>query len=94
MIAATTGTGQFANRCEYRLIQEGHDVDVVADGPTIATEEAFEILVGITGFDCFGGSLCLGLQPALPRSPRRSDRRRHRGRDRRNSGGLYGFWCG
>lgn len=39
------GTGRFENRCEYRLIQEGHDVDVVADGTTIATEEAFEILV-------------------------------------------------
>jgi putative CocE/NonD family hydrolase len=41
------GRGRFENACEYRLDRDGHRVDVVADGTTVATSTAFEMDVGI-----------------------------------------------
>jgi putative CocE/NonD family hydrolase len=39
------GTGRFENTCDYRLDRDGHRIDVVADGTTIATESAFDMAV-------------------------------------------------
>ena len=41
------GTGRFDNTCEYRLIRDGLDVFVVADGTTLAGPEAFGMTVGL-----------------------------------------------
>jgi hypothetical protein len=41
------GTGRFENRCEYRLVRDGLEVFVVADGTTVAGPEAFEMAVGL-----------------------------------------------
>jgi putative CocE/NonD family hydrolase len=41
------GRGRFENACEYRLDRDGRRVAVVADGTTIATEDALDMAVGI-----------------------------------------------
>ncbi|HXG26705.1 MAG TPA: CocE/NonD family hydrolase, partial [Candidatus Binatia bacterium] len=41
------GTGRFENSCEYRLRSEGHDIDVVADGTTIAAEKTIDMSVRV-----------------------------------------------
>lgn len=41
------GAGRFENACEYRLEHESHQVVVLADGTTVATQAAFEMDVGV-----------------------------------------------
>jgi putative CocE/NonD family hydrolase len=45
--ASEPGHGRFENACEYRLDRDGHVVDIVADGTTIATATEFEMAVSI-----------------------------------------------
>ena len=45
--AREPGHGRFENACEYRLDRDGRKVDIVADGTTVATDEAFEMDVSI-----------------------------------------------
>jgi hypothetical protein len=45
--ARDPGRGRFENTCEYRLDRDGRKVDIVADGTTVATEEALEMDVSI-----------------------------------------------
>ncbi len=41
------GHGRFENDCEYRLVRDGHDIRVIADGTTVATATEFEMDVSI-----------------------------------------------
>jgi uncharacterized protein len=45
--AKEPGRGRFENECAYRLDRDGRKVDIVADGTTVATEDAFEMDVSI-----------------------------------------------
>jgi putative CocE/NonD family hydrolase len=45
--APQPGRGRFENACAYRLDRDGLNVDIVADGTTVATEDAFEMDVSI-----------------------------------------------
>lgn len=45
--AREPGRGRFENACAYRLDRDGRKIDIVADGTTAATEEAFEMDVAI-----------------------------------------------
>jgi uncharacterized protein len=40
--ARDPGRGRFENACAYRLDRDGHQVDIVAGGTTVATEDALE----------------------------------------------------
>jgi len=46
--AREPGRGRFENACQYRLDRDGRKVDIVADGTTVATDEAFEMDVSIS----------------------------------------------
>jgi uncharacterized protein len=41
------GEGRFENTCTYRLVKDGHHIEVVADGTTVASQTTFEWRVGI-----------------------------------------------
>ena len=41
------GSGRFENTCEYRLVRDGLDVFVVADGLTLADPDAFDMRLGL-----------------------------------------------
>ena len=45
--AREPGHGRFENACEYRLDRDGRKIDILADGTTVATDEAFEMDVSI-----------------------------------------------